>query len=87
MALAQASLEKGKTYVSLGFVDLQQLMEAEVRGQTECGPGIAWHGYDMNPIAVAKTKLFVAMLKEEVPLVQILQIWHICCVQHICCVI
>ena len=71
----EASLERGKTYISLGFVDLQQLMEADVRGLAESGPGIAWHGYDMNPIAVAKAKLITAMLKEEVPLVQILQIW------------
>ena len=71
----EAPLERGRTYVSLGFVDLQQLMEAEVRGPTETGRSVAWQGYDMNPIAVAKAKLIVAMLKEEVPLVQILQIW------------
>ena len=71
----EAPLERGRTYVSLGFVDLQQLMEAEVKGPAENGRSIAWHGYDMNPVAVAKAKLIVAMLKEEVPLVQILQIW------------
>ena len=36
----EASLERGKTYISLGFVDLQQLIEAEVRGPTESGPGM-----------------------------------------------
>ena len=42
----------------------------------EAGDGpVSWFGFDMNPIAVAKTKLVLAMLDEEVPIVQILQLW------------
>ena len=72
-------LERGETYVSLGFVDLQELMEADVGGPPENGP-IAWHGYDMNPIAVGRSKLILAMLEEDVPLDQILQIWFSTCI-------
>ena len=68
-------LERGKTYISLGFVDLQQLMEADLVGQLESGP-VSWHGYDMNPAAVAKSELVLAMLKENVPVEHILQIWY-----------
>ena len=72
-------LERGETYVSLGFVDLQELMEANVGGLPENGP-IAWHGYDMNPIAVGRSKLILAMLEEDVPLDQIVQIWFSTCI-------
>ena len=54
-------------------------MEAELTGLTEDGP-VAWHGYDMNPIAVAKSKLILAMLEQDVPLDQILQIWFSTCI-------
>ena len=75
----KGQLERGETYVSLGFVDLQQLMEAELIGPAEGGP-VAWHGFDMNPIAVTKSKLMLAMLEEDVPLEQILQIWFSTCI-------
>ena len=70
----KTQLERGKTYVSFGFVDLQQLMEAEVTGPEENGP-IAWCGLDMNPMAVARAKLITVMLVGGVPGIQILQIW------------
>ena len=70
----ELQLEKGRTHVGLGFVDLQQLMEAELISKAGDGP-VSWFGFDMNPIAVAKTKLVLAMLDEEVPIVQILQLW------------
>ena len=70
----ETQLEKGRTHVALGFVDLQQLMEAELISKAGDGP-VSWFGFDMNPIAVAKTKLVLAMLDEEVPIVQILQLW------------
>ena len=56
-------------------------MEAELIGLTEDGP-VAWHGYDMNPIAVAKSKLVLAMLEQDVPLDQILQIWFSTCISN-----
>ena len=70
----ETQLEKGKTHVALGFVDLHQLMEAELIGKAGDGP-VSWFGFDINPITVAKTKLVLAMLGEEVPLEQILQLW------------
>ena len=72
-------LERGETYVSLGFVDLQELMEADMDDPAENGP-IAWHGYDMNPIAVGRSKLILAMLEEDAPLDQVLQIWFSTCI-------
>ena len=56
-------------------------MEAELTGLKEDGP-VAWHGYDMNPIAVAKSKLVLAMLEQDVPLEQILQIWFSTCISN-----
>ena len=75
----KVQLERGETYVSLGFVDLQEVMEADVGGLPENGP-IAWHGYDTSPIAVGRSKLILAMLEEDVPLDQILQIWFSTCI-------
>ena len=72
-------MERGETYVSLGFVDLQEVMEAEVVGLPENGH-IAWHGFDMNPIAVGRSKLILAMLEDGVPLDRILQIWFSTCI-------
>ena len=34
----------------------------------------------MNPIAVGRSKLILAMLEEDVPLDQILQIWFLTCI-------
>ena len=48
-------------------------------GPPENAP-IAWHGYDMNPIAVGRSKLILAMLEEDGPLDQILQIWFSTCI-------
>ena len=56
-------------------------MEADLTGLKEDGP-VAWHGYDMNPIAVAKSKLVLAMLEQDVPLDQILQIWYSTCISN-----
>ena len=78
-ASPKVHLERGRTYVSLGFVDFQQLMEAELTGFAEDGP-VDWHGYEMNPAAVAKSKLVLAMLTEGVPVDQILQIWFSSCI-------
>lgn len=78
-ASPKTHLERGKTYVSLGFVDLQQLIEADLSGLEGDGP-VAWHGYDMNPVTVAKAKLALAMLTEDVPVDQILQIWFSTCI-------
>ena len=73
-------LLKGRSYVSIGFVDLQQLMEAEVVGQGEDGP-VVWRGFDRSPIVVARAKLILALLQQaDVSVEQVLQIWYSSCI-------
>ena len=73
-------LERGCSYISIGFVDLQQVMEAEVEGCREAGP-VVWRGYDMSAIAVARAKIILALLQQtDVPIEHILQLWYSSCI-------
>ena len=55
-------------------------MEAELSGLTKDDP-VAWHGYDMNPIVVARSKIVLTMLEMwDYPLHRILQIWFSTCI-------
>ena len=55
-------------------------MEAELSGLTKDDP-VAWHGYDMNPIVVARSKIVLTMLEMwDYPLNRILQIWFSTCI-------
>ena len=49
------------------------------KSQAADGPA-HWYGFDMNPAAVAKTKLVLAMLLYDVPVEQVLQIWFSSCI-------
>ena len=72
-------LERGRCYISVGFVDLQQLLEAEVVGPDAAGPAV-WRGLEMSQIAVARSRLILAMLVGDMPDEQILQIWYSTCI-------
>ena len=73
-------LLRGGSYVSIGFVDLQQLMEAKVVGQGGDGP-VVWRGFDSSPIVVARAKLILALLEQpDVSGEQVLQIWYSSCI-------
>eukprot|EP00092_Neocalanus_flemingeri_P007224 GFUD01007803.1.p1 GENE.GFUD01007803.1~~GFUD01007803.1.p1 ORF type:complete len:624 (+),score=105.13 GFUD01007803.1:137-2008(+) len=66
-------LEKGKCYVSIGCVDLQQILLAKFTGEEGC---INWHGYDASKICVARAKLILELLISNFCSAQeILQIW------------
>ena len=68
-------LERGRWYVSFGFVDLQQLLEAEVKGPKGAGP-VVWTGYEESPMAVARVRLVLAMLQSGVSSNHVLQTWY-----------
>ena len=55
-------LEKGKCYISIGFVDLGQLLEAEITGSEDALP-VIWRGYEASSIAVARAKLVLSLLQ------------------------
>jgi len=66
-------LKAGKCYVSVGFVDLQQLLFANITGEGH----VEYHGYEMNPICVARAKLILELLKDQLCSdKEILQIWY-----------
>ena len=66
-------MNTGKCYVSVGFVDIQQLLFANIIGKGH----VEYHGYDMNPICVARAKLILELLKDPLCSDQeILQIWY-----------
>ena len=76
-------LMKGRSYVSIGFVDLQQLLEAKVVGQRNEGP-VVWRGFDMSMVVVARAKLILGLLKQaDICSEQVLQIWYSSCLTHV----
>ena len=67
------TLEKGHCYVSIGFVDLQQLLVSNIAGNEGF---VEWHGYDASKICVARAKLILELLGSNLCSVKhILQIW------------
>ena len=74
-------MERGRTYIGVGFVDLQQLLESEVVGCDSAGPAV-WRGYEMSQIAVARAKIILRLLEVEAPVDQVLQIWYSSCISE-----
>ena len=76
------TLIMGKTYIGVGFVELQQVMEAQVLGSEADGP-VLWCGYDMSIVPVVRAKIILAMLSEDIPVNHILQVWYSSCLSSI----
>ena len=77
----QSVFEQGKTYVSVGFVDLHQLINAKfiLQGDEDTQNKIKYIGYEMNEISVARSKIILELLSCDVPVENILQIWFSSC--------
>ena len=73
--------EVGKTYVSLGFVDLFQLMFGEYKttGQST----IRYFAYDRCPIILARSTIIWRMIRmKSVPDESVLQVWFSSCLDN-----
>ena len=74
-----------RSYVSVGFVDLQQVMEGEILSSLSNSP-VTWYGYDMSTIAVARAKIIVDLIQTDTATVDdILQIWYSSCLSKNAC--
>eukprot|EP00092_Neocalanus_flemingeri_P007461 GFUD01008057.1.p1 GENE.GFUD01008057.1~~GFUD01008057.1.p1 ORF type:complete len:603 (+),score=99.82 GFUD01008057.1:51-1859(+) len=70
----------GQSYVSVGFVDLQAILAADVIGDEGA---VCWYGYDMSEICVARAKIILElMMSEECNSKDILQIWFSTCMSR-----
>eukprot|EP00736_Rhodelphis_marinus_P010089 Rmarinus@m.2093 len=65
-------LVRGKTHVSVGFVDLGELLAPTLQGERGA---IRWVGYEVSSYAVAKSRVVLAMLQGKAPVDAILQVW------------
>ena len=67
------SFERGKCYVSVGFVDLHHILMANITGEEGL---VEWHGYDSSKICVARAKLVLELISSELcSTKQVLQVW------------
>lgn len=73
------NFRKGKSYISIGFVDLQQVMEAEIM-ESEVDAPVVWRGYEMSEIAVARAMIILELINHDTPVQEILQIWYSSCI-------
>ena len=69
--------ECGRNYVSIGYVDLSQLLWGSYRNDND--GVIHFYGYDQAEVTVARSILIYEMLKSEVSDKTILQIWFSSC--------
>ena len=75
-----SNVEVGKTYVSIAFLDLQQLMWSSLVNHTEVEAAVAWYGYDSNKINIARAKLIIDLVSSDISSREILQIWYSTCI-------
>ena len=77
----KALFEEGKAYVSVEFVDLQELIYADFILQENAGTSskVQYIGYEMSEIAVARAKIILELLYSDVPVENVLQIWFSSC--------
>ncbi|CAE7191376.1 RPAP3 [Symbiodinium sp. KB8] len=70
-------LHKGTTHVAVGFNDLGLLLSCEMRDEPAknvLGP-LRFIGLDASAYSVAKSKVIAEMLKRDIPLNHVLQVW------------
>ena len=70
------NVQIGKTYVNIGFVDIQQMVFSNITNPEDEGR-VKWFGYESNPICVAKSKLLLELIHASAcsPR-EILQVWY-----------
>lgn len=69
-------VEVGKTYATLGFADLQQIMFSNIVDPEKPGH-VTWFGADVNSICVARAELILHLIRTEAcSPKEILQIWY-----------
>ena len=67
------NFERGKCYVGIGFVDLQELLVGNIIGEEGV---VEWHGYEASKICLARAKIMLELLGSDLCSTQhILQIW------------
>ena len=71
----ETRFELGKTYVSIGFVDLLQLMVGSFIGEEGADEPLGFIGYDMSEVVVARAMIVHEMLRQAVPAESVLQVW------------
>ena len=66
----------GKTYVSIGFVDLHQIMFSDI-SDPESEGNVNWHCYDANEVVFARATIVLELFKASICCEEdILQIWY-----------
>ena len=69
-------MTRGTCSVSIGFVDLAFLREAEFDPSYD-GTGVTrWVGYEASPYCVAKSIVIATMLLQRAPVDAVLQVWY-----------
>lgn len=66
----------GKTIVSVGFVDLGFLREAQLSTSSVSNMPTRWVGFEASAYCVAKTAVIISMLRLNAPIDCILQVWY-----------
>lgn len=67
--------EAGRTHVSIGFADLQELCIGWVLGKS-VSP-VNWVGYDQSPFVIAKTMVLIEMMQQSnCDPVSVIQVWY-----------
>lgn len=72
------TLERGKLYVAVGFVDLSPLRGAQFVGDMRRDAPTCFVGYESSPYSVAKTLVIAQMLRKEDPQTprDVLLVWY-----------
>ena len=72
-------LQPGKTYVSIGFVDLSQLLWSEELNQLNISGTVKLIHIDMNAICVARSIIIYRMLTKGMNHHNIFDVWYSSC--------
>ena len=75
-AVRSMTTHVGKVYVSVGFVDLQEVMFSDISDPAIEG-NVSWHCYEANEVAFARAKIILELFKTDICSDEdILQIWY-----------
>ena len=74
-AVRSMTTHVGKVYVSVGFVDLQEVMFSDISDPAIKG-NVSWHCYEANEVVFARAKIILELFKADICSDEdILQIW------------